>query len=43
MKAGRLRQRVTIQYKVMTKDTVSQESITWTEGMYLAYLEFIIN
>jgi SPP1 family predicted phage head-tail adaptor len=31
MEAGRLRQRVTIQYKVVVKDTYGQETITWTE------------
>ncbi len=31
MEAGRLRQRVTIQYKVVVKDSFGQETITWTE------------
>lgn len=31
MEAGRLRQRVTIQYKVVVQDSFGQEGITWTD------------
>lgn len=31
MKIGRLRQRITLQYKVVTRDAVGGEVITWTD------------